>query len=138
MSNPAPGFAKHPNYDVTIAPVDQPVQVKVGETLVAQSANAVLLKETRHRPVWYLPTEDLIETVLVDSDTRTYCPFKGYASYWHIKTANGLIEDAIWTYKEPFDECLPIASYASFYTNKVELFIDGELAGSQGPGWIED
>lgn len=138
MSNPAPGFAKHPDYEVAIAPLNKSVQVRVGDTVVAQSDRAVLLTETRHRPVWYLPTEDLDHDLLVDSATETYCPFKGYANYWHIRTPEGLVEDAIWTYRTPFDECLMIASYASFYTNKVNLYIDGKLADSRGPGWTED
>ena len=138
MSNPAPGFAKHPDYEVAITPLNESVQVRVGDTLVAESDRAVLLTETRHRPVWYLPTEDLKDDVLVDSATETYCPFKGYASYWHIRTPDALVEDAIWTYRAPFDECLKIASYASFYTNKVDLYINGELADSRGPGWTDD
>jgi uncharacterized protein (DUF427 family) len=137
MSNPAPGFEKHPNYEVTIEPLGQKVEVKVGATLVASSQAAVLLNETRHKPVWYLPTKDLHQDALTTSETQTYCPFKGYASYWHIETPQGRIEDAIWAYLEPYDECLTISDYASFYTNKVNVYIDGELADSSGPGWTD-
>ncbi|NKB97588.1 MAG: DUF427 domain-containing protein [Pseudomonadales bacterium] len=137
MSNPAPGFEKHPAYEVTTQPLGQKVEVKAGELVVASSDDAVLLNETKHKPVWYLPTKDLNHGALTSSDTQTYCPFKGYASYWHIETEQGRIEDAIWAYLDPYDECLPIAKYASFYTNKVSVYIDGELADSSGPGWTD-
>ena len=137
VSNPAPGFQKHPNYEVTIEPLGQHVEVRAGSTVIAQSDDAVLLNETKHRPTWYIPRKDLVANVIQASETDTYCPFKGHASYWHIDTGDTKIEDAIWAYLEPYDECLPIADYASFYTNKVEVYIDGELTDTSGPGWTD-
>ena len=136
MSNPAPGFEKHPNYEVTIEPLGQHVEVRAGATVIATSDDAVLLNETKHRPCWYIPRKDLNQDLISSSETETYCPFKGYASYWHIETEDR-IEDAIWAYLEPYDECLPIADYASFYTNKVQVYIDGVLTDTSGPGWTD-
>ena len=137
MSNPAPGFEKHPNYEVTIEPLGHHVEVRAGNTVIAASDNAVLLNETKHRPCWYIPRSDLNQDLITPSETETYCPFKGYASYWHIETEDGQIEDAIWAYLTPYDECLPVAEYASFYTNKVEVYINGELTDTSGPGWTD-
>lgn len=137
MSNPAPGFLKHPNYQVTIEPLGKRVEVRAGSTLIAASDDAVLLNETRHRPTWYIPRRDLVDEVISSSDNETFCPFKGSASYWHIDTDEGRIENAIWAYLAPYDECTAISEYASFYTNKVQVYIDGELTDTSGPGWTD-
>ena len=133
MANPAPGFVKHPDYAVRIEPERGRVEVRVGETTVAASGRAVKLLETRHNPVWYLPMEDVDQTLIRATDTDTYCPFKGHASYWSVVTPDTTIEDAFWAYNAPYDECAEIAGYASFYGDKVDLFIDGEAADAQRP-----
>lgn len=135
MANPAPGFEKHPGYEVTMEPLDAELVVRVGDQVVATSNRAVALLETKHRPVWYMPMQDIDPALIKSTDTDTYCPFKGHASYWSIDLPEQTIEDAIWAYLTPYDECKEIGGYASFYTNKVDLFIDGQLANKDGPGW---
>ena len=41
--------------------------------------------------------------LLVESPTPYTCPWKGVCQYWSLKTDDGLIEDAGWSYPEPFD-----------------------------------
>lgn len=134
MPNPAPGFDLHPGYQLNITPVQDAVTVEVNNQVIAHSNKAVLVEETKHRPVWYLPLTDIDADVLQDSDTSTYCPFKGQASYRSVVVAGEVIEDAIWVYETPFDECAAIAGYASFYTNKVNLKIADESVDNRGPG----
>lgn len=136
MANTAPGFAKHPNYTVEMVPLDNHVRVLVGDTVVADSRRALSVTETKHRPVWYLPMADMDKTLLQATETSTYCPFKGTASYWTILTPEP-VADAIWAYEEPFDECAALRGYASFYTNKVTLEVDGTVQGADGPGWTD-
>ena len=135
MANPAPGFEKHPNYAVNITPQDVEVVVRIADTEIARSRRAVLVEETKHRPVWYMPLEDVNNTLIEATDTDTYCPFKGHASYWSVTTSEGAVSDAIWAYMSPYDECEALRGYASFYTNKVDLFVNGERANKDGPGW---
>ena len=135
-SNPAPGFQKHPNYEVTLQPISDTMTVEVNGTEVARSTRAVQLLETKHRAVWYMPLDAVDQTVIEQTDTQTYCPFKGYASYWRINAGGQTVDDAIWAYMDPYDECLPVKGYASFYTNKVDLKINGELMNKDGPGWV--
>ena len=137
MANPAPGFEKHPNYEVNLEPLDAELVVKVSGLQLASSKRAVVVGETKHRPVWYIPLEDIDSALLQETDTDTYCPFKGHASYWSIKANGSLIEDAIWAYPAPYDECEALKGYASFYTNKVDLYIDGKAMNSDGPGWTD-
>ena len=123
MTKPAPGWEKHPNHRVDITPYDGTVTVRAGDVLIAQSTQAYQVAESRHDTCWYLPFEDVDIKCLADSETQTYCPFKGCASYKHLVASGELIEDALWIYPDPYDECLTLKGYASFYTTKVDLQI---------------
>ena len=118
-----------------IVPQTAEVVVSVDGTEIARSQRAVLLEESRHRPVWYLPLDDVDASLIEATDTDTYCPFKGHASYWSINAGALKVTDAIWAYLTPYDECAAIRGYASFYTNKVDVYIDGVLSNKEGPGW---
>jgi len=135
MADPAPGFEKHPNYKVTIEPQAAELVVKVGATEVARSRRALLVEESKHRPVWYLPMDDVDGTLLEATATHTYRPCKAHASYWRINAADGVVEDALWGYLSPYDECEALRDHVSFYTNKVDLYVDGALSNKDGPGW---
>jgi uncharacterized protein (DUF427 family) len=137
MNNPAPGFEAHPDYAVTIEPSTAHVRALVGDTVVADTQSALSVTESRHRPVWYLPLADVDQTLLTRTDTSTYCPFKGHASYWSIKTPDASLDDALWGYEAPFDECAPLVGYVAFYTDKVALEVDGAPLESTGPGWTD-
>ena len=137
MANPAPGFEKHPDYLVTVTPLEGTLSVKLNGTTIARSKRAVVLNETRHRPVWYMPLADIDVAFTEPTDTRTFCPFKGYASYWSVQTDEAREEDAIWAYCDPYDECLAIKDHASFYTNKLDVYIDDEPVDKAGPGWTD-
>ena len=126
MGNPAPGFKQFPNHRVTATDMPSHVRVLVGDIEIADSRAAILVDETCHDPVWYLPPDDVSRDVLVPSDTRTYCPFKGYASYWNVDLPHTLVEDAAWAYLEPYDECRTLTGYFAFYPDRVTIEVDGE------------
>ena len=138
MANPAPGFDLHPGYQVKITPIQDEVTVEINNQVIARSNQAMLVEETKHKPVWYMPLTDIDPGVLQASDTSTYCPFKGQASYHSVAVAGDTIEDAIWVYETPFDECAAIAGYASFYTNKVDLKVADQVIDNSGPGFHKD
>ncbi len=130
MSNAAPGWEKYPDHRVDISPFEGSVVVKLetdsGETVIAESQAALLLEESRHANAYYLPLADIDADVLTPTDTSTYCPFKGHASYWSVKTDGGEAVDALWAYQTPYDECEPLIGYGAFYTSKVAVYVDGE------------
>ena len=123
MTNPAPGFTKHPNHSVVISPFAGRVTVQLGATQIAVSERALQLEESRYAPAYYVPLDDIDQTLLTATDT--YCPFKGHASYWTITTPDDTVEDALWAYQSPYDECLALKDHAAFYGNKVEVTVEG-------------
>jgi len=84
-----------------------------GET-VADSSNVLVMHETRLAPVFYFPREDVRMDILVESDRRTHCPFKGNASYWTIRVGEKSAKDAAWSYETPYDESSNVKGYVAF------------------------
>lgn len=135
MANNAPGFEKHPNYEVKIEPANAHVRVLAGDLVLADTESAVLVEETKHRPVYYVPLKDVSLDFFEDTETSTYCPFKGKASYKSLVKGETVEKDVLWFYPEPYDEVADLIEYASFYTDRVTLEVDGERQGAAGPGW---
>ena len=72
----------------------------------------------------YIPLHDVVEGVLTSSDTSTYCPYKGDASYYHVTTTAGdTVEDVIWTYQQPYPAVGDIAGHVAFYPDKADIVV---------------
>jgi uncharacterized protein (DUF427 family) len=71
--------------------------------------------------VYYIPLDDVDQALLAPSQTSTYCPYKGDASYYAIALPEGQLADAAWSYPEPYEAVAPIANYVAFYFDKVDI-----------------
>lgn len=106
------------------------IRIVIGGEVVADSTDARLLHETGLLPVYYLPRADVREELLERSDTSTHCPFKGDASYWHVRVGDELREDAIWGYPEPIEGAPPLADLVAFAFDAVdEWYEEAERIG---------
>jgi len=113
--------ATHP---ITIRPTGSRVTVSVGGVQVAESDNALSLAEASYPVVQYIPIADVDQSLLVRTDSQTYCPYKGDASYYSVQTPDGQTEtDLIWTYEQPYDAVAEIAGHVAFYANRAEVSI---------------
>jgi len=128
MSKSAPGFAKHPDHKIVIEPAQRTVRVSYADKAIAISSSALLLRESRYDPVIYVPFDDCQREFYVPSDTETYCPFKGTASYWSLQmgpeVGKATALDAVWEYRDPYQEVLPIKRYVAFYQSKFDISIE--------------
>ena len=109
-----------PDYAVAITPAGKSITISRNGIKIAHSDAALLIQESRHDGVYYLPREDVNMEKLVSTDLSTYCPFKGHASYWSYEGVPAL-ENFVWSYEQPYPEVDGLKDYMSFYTNKVEL-----------------
>jgi len=113
--------AGHP---ISIEPTKGRVQVRVNGELVADTTAALELREATLPAVQYIPIGDVAKDSLTRTDTGTYCPFKGDASYYSVTTAAGqTVEDVIWTYEQPYPAVAAIAGHVAFYPNKAEISV---------------
>ena len=125
MANPAPGYQKYPDHRIATKPAGVRVRVTFQGELIADSKDAIALEEamgtgkkTVAPVVYYLPRKDVTMERLVRTSQRTYCPFKGDASYYSIK---GGPENAVWSYEQPYDETSVLKERLAFYPDKVEI-----------------
>jgi uncharacterized protein (DUF427 family) len=126
MSNPAPGFAAHPDHAISLHPSSDLVRVSLYGQGVAESRRSLILRETGYPDVHYLPRDDVDMGRLAASDHTTYCPFKGEASYWDIRVSDGASEEAAWSYETPYDEVAALKGYIAFYADRADVEITTE------------
>jgi uncharacterized protein (DUF427 family) len=123
MSHPE---IKEPNagHPITIEPANGRVQVRINGDLVADTTSALVLHEATLPAVQYIPLADVVQERLTRTDTSTYCPFKGDASYYSVTTSAGeTVDDVIWTYEQPYPAVAAIAGHVAFYPNKADISV---------------
>ena len=112
-----------PDHPITVESTGQRVVARVGDQVVADTTQALTLQEADYPAVQYIPLADVDQALLESTDTTTYCPFKGDASYYTLKLSDGDLDDAVWTYTTPYPEVGTIAGHVAFYPNKVEVTV---------------
>jgi uncharacterized protein (DUF427 family) len=103
------------------------VRVERDGRLLAESDAPILVFETGLPTRYYLPENDVDSSVLADSDLRTGCPYKGFASYRDVVLDGHRNPGLFWYYQEPFNEVSKIKGRLAPYNERVELIVDGEL-----------
>ena len=106
-------------YVVFMMPSPKRLRAKVGDIVIADTIDGMVMYESDHLPVYYFPIKDVGEEFLMVSQTKTESPFKGVATHYSLNTGITLVEDAGWRYLEPIEDCPPIADYMAFYWNKI-------------------
>lgn len=112
-----------PDHSITVVPTSERVTATVAGRTVADSTATLALSEAGHPVVYYFPRSDVDMDTLVRTDHETYCPYKGDASYFSISTADGLLDNAVWTYEQPHDAVSEIADYVAFYADRVAVTV---------------
>jgi uncharacterized protein (DUF427 family) len=120
---------RDPYTRVDILASSRRVRVEVDGVTVAESDRPHILFETGLPPRYYLPLSDVRTEMLRPSDTQSHCPYKGTAAYWTLDTGRGVHQDIVWIYRTPLPESQKIAGLACFYNEKVDIYLDGQLAG---------
>ena len=110
-----------PDHPITVSPLKGRVTVQFKGVRVAQSDNALELKEAQYPAVIYIPRSDISIEHYVRTQHRTHCPYKGDASYFSL-TANGeSAENAVWTYEDAYPSVKDIEGHVAFYPDKVDI-----------------
>jgi uncharacterized protein (DUF427 family) len=112
--------ADHP---ITVEPTGKHVTVTVNGEVVAESDAALTLQESTYPAVQYIPLADVAPAALTPSAATTYCPYKGEANYYHLTAAGQTLDDAIWTYRQPYPAVAAIADHVAFYADKADVAV---------------
>ncbi len=112
---------KIPDYEVSSSPLGRKVSILFNGQVIAETNDALLVKETRHNDVVYLPRAALKSEFFSSTDHSTYCPFKGHANYWSVAVAGDTSENVVWSYEDPYPEVSELKDYISFYTDRTTM-----------------
>jgi uncharacterized protein (DUF427 family) len=110
-----------PDHPISITPNSRRVRVSAGGVVVAETTQALTLKEANYPAVQYIPREDAKMALIKRTDRTTHCPYKGDASYFSIVADGKTLENSSWTYETPFPAMAAIAGYLAFYPDKVKI-----------------
>src|SRR6202140_5198614 len=109
-----------PDPPISIEANPSRVVVKVGGKIIADTSDALTLREASYPPVQYIPRRDVDMAALTRSEHTTYCPSKGDASYYSIPAGGDRSPNAVWTYETPFGAMAQIKDYVAFYPDRVD------------------
>jgi uncharacterized protein (DUF427 family) len=109
-----------PDHPISIDANPSRVVVTVGGRVIADTRDALTLREASYPAVQYIPRQDVDMTALTRTEQRTYCPYKGEASYYSIPAGGDRSLNAVWTYETPFEAMVQIKDYVAFYRDRVD------------------
>jgi len=109
-----------PDHPITIERNASRVVVSVGGRVVADTREALTLREASYSAVQYVPRKDVDMSLLERTDHATYCPYKGDCAYFSIPSGGERSVNAVWTYEAPYEAVEEIRDHLAFYPNRVD------------------
>ncbi|MFK2853903.1 DUF427 domain-containing protein [Dyella humi] len=109
-----------PDHPITIERNARRVVVRVASRVVADTRDALTLKEAGYPAVQYIPRQDVDMSLLERTDHATYCPYKGECAYYSVPVGGERAVNAVWTYEHPYDAVALIKAHVAFYPDRVE------------------
>ena len=119
-----------PDHPISIENSSSRVVVTLGGKVIADTRNALILREASYPAVQYVPRRDVDMAALTRTQHTTFCPYKGEAAYFSIPAGGDRSVNAVWTYETPFEAMAQIKEYVAFYPNRVDAI---EVTGAGEP-----
>ncbi len=109
-----------PDHPISIQPNPDRVVVSVAGRVVADTRDALALREADYPAVQYIPREDVDFSQLERTDHTTYCPYKGDCNYYSVPAGGRKSVNAVWSYEDPFPAVAQIRGHVAFYADRVD------------------
>jgi uncharacterized protein (DUF427 family) len=109
-----------PDHPITIEFCHSHVVVSVAGIEIANTGQALILREASYPPVFYVPRTDTEMALLQRTEHSTYCPYKGDCSYFSIPVGGTKSVDAAWSSENPYAAVTAIKGHLAFYPNRVD------------------
>jgi uncharacterized protein (DUF427 family) len=127
-------YPPNPYHRVDCRPTTRRLRVKVAGTTLVDTDDTVIVFETALEPRLYVDPSHVRTDLLRQTDTSTYCNYKGVATYWAAVIGDAVVEDVAWSYQDPPPESLPIKGFLSFHaTGATRAEVLAELPESAAP-----
>ncbi|TMJ77214.1 MAG: DUF427 domain-containing protein [Alphaproteobacteria bacterium] len=109
-----------PDHPIAIERNPNRVVVRVAGRVVADTSEALTLREASYPAVQYVPRKDVNMMLLERTEHATYCPYKGDCAYFSIPLGGDRSTNAVWTYEAPYEAVSPIKDHLAFYPDRVD------------------
>ncbi|WP_442782914.1 DUF427 domain-containing protein [Collimonas fungivorans] len=109
-----------PDHPITVTPNPARIRVTVAGRIIAETSNALTLREAAYPGVQYIPRQDVDMSQLESSTHTTYCPYKGECSYYSIPAGGDRTVNSVWSYEAPYAAVAEIKDHLAFYPNRVD------------------
>jgi len=109
-----------PDHPITIERNSARIVVSVAGRIVADTREALTLREAAYPAVQYIPRKDVDMALLERTDHATYCPYKGDCTYFSMSLGGNRSINAVWSYETPYAAVTPIKDYLAFYPERVD------------------
>jgi len=117
-----------PDHPISVGANPARVVVTVAGHVIADTREALTLREASYPAVQYIPRKDADMSLLQRTAHATYCPYKGECAYYSIPSGGGRSVNAVWTYEDPFAAVVEIKDHLAFYPDRVDA-IEERTAG---------
>lgn len=110
--------------------VDQHLEVRCDDTVIAATTGGVRVLETAGAPTYYFPPDDVDMAIVRTGDIVSLCEWKG--------AAQALLIDDVevgWRYVQMFPAFRDLYLWPSFYPARVACFVGNEQAKPQPGGF---
>lgn len=132
---PIVAHPRDPFHRIDVRRSSRPVRLEHEGRLLAESSRCRMLFEGVFPLVrYYLPADD-VAVDLRASDHRTECAYKGAATHYSATVGDEELTDVAWSYEDPLDDAMPVASLVCFYQERLDLSVDGERIARVRTPW---
>ncbi len=111
------------------------ILVRAGDTIIADTRDALRVLETASPPTFYLPARDVRGDLLIRANGVSRCEWKGEAQYWSLRD-----EPVAWSYPDPLPAFAALRDHFAFYPQRLACTVDAERVTPQPggfyAGWI--
>ena len=117
------------------------VRIELGGVVVADSSAALRILETSHPPTIYVPPADITPGCIQPAGGRSFCEWKGDATYFDVVGGERRAARAAWAYPDPVATYAALRDHVAFYPGRMDAcWLDDERVRSQPGdfygGWI--
>ena len=109
-----------PDHPISIERNPNRIVVTVSSRVVADTRDALTLREAGYPAVHYIPRKDVDMALLERTEHATYCPYKGDCSYFSVPRGGDRSRNAVWTYEAPYPAVTLIKDHVAFYPDRVD------------------
>jgi uncharacterized protein (DUF427 family) len=115
---------------------DEQIVVVLGGVEICETSTSWRVLETSHPPTYYLPRSAFLDGVLVPTTGRSYCEWKGQASYLNVVGGDRVAARAAWYYPQPKPGFEALHGHVGIYPAAMDrCLVDGELVEPQPGGF---